>query len=329
MNVSAPPRRPDQPTVLVLRALGLGDTLTGVPALRALRRRWPEHRLVLAAPHHLGLWLQRLGVVDGVLDTRDLAPLPWTGDRPDVAVDLHGRGPESQRLLQPLRPRQLVAFRCPAAGIVDGPTWYADEHEVDRWLRMVGDFGATGNREELVLDDPLARGPAVVVHPGAASRSRCWPAERWRAVVDWLVGRGHPVIVTGSADERRLCAAVSGVRAQNLAGRLDLEALARTVADARLVLSGDTGVAHVATAYRTRSVLLFGPTPPAHWGPAVDLDRHAVLWYGSAGTAGDPHGSEVDPTLARISVADVLAAATPFLDTPRLGVTTPGYRSQR
>jgi len=325
VNVSPLAPMTEQPTVLVLRALGLGDTLTGIPALRALRRRWPDHRLVLAAPRHLGTWMQRLGVVDGVLDTHNLAPLTWTGEPPNVAVDLHGRGPESQRLLQALDPLQLVAFRCPEAGIVDGPTWYADEHEVDRWLRMVGAFGARGHREDLVLDDLPSRGAAVVVHPRAASGSRCWPARRWRAVVDRLVQLGHPVIVTGSANEQPMCAAVAGDRAQNLAGRLDLEALARTVADARLVLCGDTGVAHVATAYRTPSVLLFGPTPPAHWGPAVDIDRHTVLWYGTPGTVGDPHGSEVDLTLARITVADVLAAAASFLDTSRFGQTSPGY----
>ena len=39
-----------QPTLVAYRALGLGDLLTGVPALRALRDAFPEHRLVLAAP---------------------------------------------------------------------------------------------------------------------------------------------------------------------------------------------------------------------------------------------------------------------------------------
>jgi len=69
------------PTVLVLRALGLGDALTGIPALRGLRRAFPEHRLTLAAPSQLGQWLRRLDVVDAVLPTPDLQPLPrwlWT-----------------------------------------------------------------------------------------------------------------------------------------------------------------------------------------------------------------------------------------------------------
>ena len=40
-------------SILVLRALGLGDLLTGLPALRALRARFPEHELVLAAPERV------------------------------------------------------------------------------------------------------------------------------------------------------------------------------------------------------------------------------------------------------------------------------------
>jgi ADP-heptose:LPS heptosyltransferase len=61
--------------VLALRALGLGDALTGVPALRGLRRRWPAARLVLAAPPGPGGWLRDLGLVDAVLPAAGIAPL--------------------------------------------------------------------------------------------------------------------------------------------------------------------------------------------------------------------------------------------------------------
>jgi hypothetical protein len=56
-------------------------------------------------------------------------------------------------------------------------------------------------------------------------------------------------------------------------------------------------------------VLLFGPTPPAAWGPAVDGHLHEVLWHGAGRPPGDPHGAEPDPALREITVDEVLAAA--------------------
>ena len=51
--------------------------------------------------------------------------------------------------------------------------------------------------------------------------------------------------------------------------------------------------------------MLFGPTPPAEWGPPPDRPRHQVLW---AGGRGDPHADTPDPGLLAITVQDVLDA---------------------
>ncbi len=67
-----------------------------------------------------------------------------------------------------------------------------------------------------------------------------------------------------------------------LAGRTDLVELAAAVAAAGRVVCGDTGVAHLATALGTPSVVLFGPTSPARWGPPADRPQHRVLWAGRA-----------------------------------------------
>jgi ADP-heptose:LPS heptosyltransferase len=81
------------------------------------------------------------------------------------------------------------------------------------------------------------------------------------------------------------------------------------VARAAVVVCGDTGVAHLATALGTRSVVLFGPVPPSRWGPAVDHDRHTVLWHGAGlNGGGDPHGTAGDPELLSIGLDEVRRA---------------------
>ncbi|WP_432488306.1 glycosyltransferase family 9 protein [Kineococcus sp. SYSU DK018] len=300
--------------LLVLRALGLGDLLAGVPALRGLRRAFPDRRLLLAAPAGIGGFLQRRGVVDEVLVTAGLEPLRAKGSG-HLAVDLHGNGPASRDPLAATGPDGLLGFRTDGH---DGPEWVRDEHEVARWCRLVAAWGAACGPEDLRLRPrgPVPADGPVVVHPGAAFASRRWPVQRWAAVVGGLTAAGHEVHVTGTADEADLGAALAGAGAVDRCGDLDLDGLAGLVGSARLVLSGDTGTAHVATALGVPSVLLFGPTPPHWWGPAIDEDRHVVLWHGdpaATGYVGDPHGAQVDPTLARITVEEVLAASAAFL----------------
>ncbi len=82
-----------QPRLLILRALGLGDFLVGVPAYRALRAAYREHQIVLAAPGPLACLAALTGTVDPLLPAGELQPVRWAGPPPDVAVDLHGNGP--------------------------------------------------------------------------------------------------------------------------------------------------------------------------------------------------------------------------------------------
>ncbi len=308
--------------VLVLRALGLGDAVTAIPALRGIRRAWPDRWVLLAADPRIGGWLRDLGIVDEVLPTRPLMPLAWPppaviGSSGHVAVNLHGRGPQSHRLLAATGPDRLVGFRQPAAGQLQGPGWRADEPEVDRWCRLVHSVGGRCGPEDLRLPPPEQSSGEVLLHPGAGAPARCWPARRWAALVAHLASAGLPVALTGGAVERPLCAEIMSMAddlaepttgVSNLAGRLTVSGLARHVARARLLVCGDTGVAHLATAYGARSVLLFGPTSPRHWGPAVDADRHTVLWHGDDDHPGDPHGAAIDPALASLTVDEVWAA---------------------
>lgn len=267
-------------------------------------------------------------VVDRALPTTGPGPVERTGAPPDVAVNLHGRGPQSHRALLALRPRVLVAFASAQAGVCCPPS-RADEHEVDRWVRLVRSTGAECDLDDLRLPyEPEPRGRTVVLHPGAASGSRRWPVDRWKAVGRALARDGYDVVVTGVRAEADLCAAVAAQPGlTDRCGRDDLRGLADLVARASLVLCGDKGVAHLATALGTPSVLLFGPVSPAQWGPPVDRGLHRVLWHpdGAQGP-GDPHGAALDPRLARITVDEVLGTARGLLSPLAPAVTQPPGR---
>jgi len=291
--------------VLALRALGLGDLLTAVPALRGLRRAHPEQRLVLATPGWLEPVAMLTGAVDGVLPTAPLSRVP--GWPPRLAVNLHGRGPQSTQLLRELRAGEIWAYDTAGA-----PAWDDGEHEVQRWCRLLEAHGVECDPLALDLaapDEPPLAGGLTVVHPGGAAAARRWPASRWSVVAEALADAGHDVVVTGSNDELDLARAVAagaGLAPDAVvAGRLDLTGLCAVVACARLVLSADTGVAHLATAYRTPSLVLFGPVPPSRWGPPAVRRQHAVLW---SGTTSDPFAAEPDPGLLLLTPDDVLAA---------------------
>jgi ADP-heptose:LPS heptosyltransferase len=288
--------------LVVLRALGLGDLLTAVPALRALSRTHADHERILLAPAHLQPIVDLLGgAVHAIADTngvrRPPPALPPIADGADVAVNLHGRGPQSTALLRATRPARLIAFGVQAP-------WREDEHEVARWCRLLTAAGIPADPTELDLAPPPGPAPrpgATVVHPGASAPARRWPHERWAAVAR---AAPQPVVVTAGPGERPLAQAVAE-RAGAELFEGDLSRLAALVAGADRVLCSDTGIAHLATALGTPSVVLFGPTSPARWGPPPERVQHRVLWRGGHG---DPNGPEPHPSLLAIEPSDVLEA---------------------
>jgi ADP-heptose:LPS heptosyltransferase len=306
-----------RPVALALRALGLGDFLAGLPALQLLKRALPEHEVVLAAPAVFAPIIPLVPAVDRLAPTCELMPVDRRYRGVEVAVDLHGKGPASRRLLADLEPGRLVGFADPAAGFT-GPPWYGAEHEVKRWCRLVGTaFG---------LDD--AEWPSVVgavevpaeeadvgltiVHPGAAAASRRWPAERFADVAAQLHHQGHRVVITGGPAERSLAESISDASGAPTLLDLSLPRLMSVVASAHLVVCGDTGVAHIASNYATPSVVLFGPVSPAVWGPPPD-PLHLVIFHGDG--TGDPHGEQPDPALLRITVGEVLDGVRQLMQT--------------
>ncbi len=334
-------------TLLVIRPTGLGDLVMSLPALRALRRAHPDAELVTTCPAPLVPLARLAGVADRfvtevapdeageVLDPSrhretnaaildNVFAEPHRGDSETVAVLKMPEDELSRRVLD-RGPGRVVLFRHPDVPGTAGATPYVeDDHILDRWERLLTPAGMPPDRADLYLALPPTDGelPTRVVgeagdgraptllHLGAGSPSRRWPARRWAQVAAGLAADGHHVVFSGSPGERDLVAGVAAAAglgaSTNLAGTTDPVGLARLVRSARLVLSTDTGVPHLAAVYGRPSVTIFGPTPPGNWGPPAGSTGHRVLWSGRTGVM---YGPETDPGLLDITSAQVLDAA--------------------
>jgi ADP-heptose:LPS heptosyltransferase len=323
-------RRPTRPPVVaprrvaLLRALpGIGDLLCAVPALRALRATWPRAHVTLLGLPEAEWFVQRYGhLVDELLPVEGVTGLPEVqADRRraqrflqaarerrfDLALQAHGSGAVTNRLLTQLGAGHLVTAHVPGHWVPPGTTiHYPDAPEVVRVLRVVTAAGCrlSGMHLDLpvtpaerravarLLDDVgVAPGAYVCLHPGASRPSRRWPAERFAAIADRLTRHGLPVLVTGSAKERDLARTVRRhmrqrlrESARDLTGRTGVGTLAALYRQARLVVTNDTGASHVAAAVRAPSVVVSSSPDPWRWAP-LDAARHVVV-AGGAGGAG-------------------------------------------
>lgn len=283
--------------VLALRAAGLGDLLTAVPALRSAASVGAQG-VELAAPRWLHPLAPLLPGVSGVVDVEGLAPQTDLSGK--VVFNLHGRGPQSHSALLEKAPRDLVAFRCPQVWEF-GPAWFTDEPdepERHRFARLLEWVGVSCDAEDVAIRRPAAPPvvrDAVVLHVGGTDAQRRWPAESFAALARRL-GPADVVITGGPGDLviAQRTAALAGLDTDRvLAGRLALDEFAAVIAGARLVVSGDTGGAHLAHAYGTPSVVVFGPSSPGQWGPPAGAPSLVLRGSGQAPVASDLSIAEV------------------------------------
>jgi heptosyltransferase II len=119
----------------------------------------------------------------------------------------------------------------------------------------------------------LGDGPAVALAPGAVGPSKRWPAAAYGQLARSLVADGLAVWVLGGPQEKQLAAEIVGDESRSihdLTGT-DLRNAILALAAARVAVSNDSGLLHVAAALGTPSAGIFGPTSPWHWAPLNPL----------------------------------------------------------
>lgn len=288
--------------------------ICAVPALRALRVRYPNSRIEWIGLPWAKSFADRFSkYVDRFIEFPgfpgmpeqeprvDLIPAFLTemqNRRFDLLIQLHGNGALTNPLISCFGAAQTAGFYIPSRPIPDPRTflaWREREHEALRYLRLLEHIGVPNQgkdsdfpltrADQLELEAhrdlaPLLDSDFVCVHPGARNRSKCWPPEHFAKVADGLADSGLRVVLTGSAGEADLIAQVrSHMRHEAFdSARLDLPlgALAALISKSALLVSNDTGVSHLAAALQIPSVVIFSSTDPERWAP-LNRDRHRVL----------------------------------------------------
>jgi ADP-heptose:LPS heptosyltransferase len=285
------------PHVLVARTDSEGDVLLAGPAVRAVAAH--ANRVTLLCGPRGEAAARLLPGVDDVVVWR----IPWIDPEPPPV----GRG-DVLELVDRLAPLdvdegliltsfhqsplplalvlRMAGVRRLAATSADYPGSLLDVrhrigddvHEVERSLSLAACLGYAlpgGDEGRLAVrrqrERPVFRGDSVIVHPGASVPARAWSPQRHRELVAALTARGHAVTVTGGPAETELTGFVAGEGNQDvvdLGGRTTLAELAEVIAGACVLVSGNTGPAHLAAAVGTPVVSLYAPTvPAARWRP--------------------------------------------------------------
>lgn len=266
----APP--PEARRILIAHHLLLGDTLMLTPLIAKLRERYPEADLLMALPDaYAPLYASR---------PYGLRALGWNPRYPAASALWRERGfdlalvPGDNRfswLAMALGARWIVAF----AG--DRPaykSWPVDE------LRPYPDAPAAWGDMVAALADgpaPAAYNPAhwpappvqalvapmrpyAVLHVGASSALKQWDATRWAELADRLAAQGiTPLWSAGPGEEAIVRACDPEARHSSIAGMLTLPQIWHLLARASLLVSPDTGIAHLGRVVGTPTVALFGP----------------------------------------------------------------------
>ena len=279
-------------SIAVFRARGLGDLLCAVPTLRALRRGWPHARVTLIGLPWARELAARFPVyVDEFVEFPGFPGFPGLRERrrePQAVLEfLRGARGDADLALQLLAAASsaIRSSRCSGLGarryfreaitalrpgrlstVARRRPGCRARHACSRRLacrleraepRSAGGPGRLAELAAVADERELPRGSYVCVHPGAELGSRRWYPERFAVVADALAARGFRVVVTGTGGEAAVARrVVERMRAPavDLVGRTTLGGLTALVDGARLVVTNDTGVRHVAAARGTPCV---------------------------------------------------------------------------
>jgi len=296
--------------VLVVRLRSIGDTVLATPSIYALRRFLPHARIDLlledwVAPLVAGSPdIDRLIVIKrGSATSRLAVARQLRAARYDVAFNLHGgstaafltraSGATHRVGYASYRYARLHNHTAPPASAL----WHRERtHSAEQQLGLLGWTGVPVSDRppaRLFVNAPAAASvarrlreagieteqPFVLIHPTAAFDSKTWPVSNFARVAEYLAAAHDLITIAVAAPNEREVVQTLGEqsRARVLSFTdLSLPEVTALAARARLFVGNDSGIAHIAAAVETPSVVVFGSSNVWHWSPWTDAPSEVV-----------------------------------------------------
>jgi ADP-heptose:LPS heptosyltransferase len=281
------------PRLLLIRPGGIGDAVLLVPAIRAFKTKFPDSEITVLAESRNGAVFSLCPDVARVLlydHPRQL--LAALRQRYDLVIDTEQWHRLSAVVARLVRSNLKIGFGTnERQRMFNVAVPYAHEdYERYSFLQLLEPVGIgaadtdypflsvpaplPGRAQEMLA--PLAGRPFVALFPGASIPERRWGVEKVRALAARLNARELQVVVVGGGKDRAAAERILfGRRGLNLAGKTSLAETAAVLQRSRLLVSGDSGVLHLAVGLDVPTVSLFGPGIAAKWAPRGD--KHIVL----------------------------------------------------
>src|SRR3989344_2356558 len=290
--------------ILVIRLDHIGDVITSIPTLRALRRAYPKAHISIMLRSLTKELMENCPYVDEVIV---YDPLWYRGKKTfsilkhikffkkirrnnfDLAIDLRGE-------LRNIFIAYLSKSRYRLAYDVKGGNFllthigkYDDSlHIIDRNLNLLRTIGISSkdkklelfipNKEKIFVDNLLKKNKIkkfVILHPGSGGKLKLWDNKKFAEVGNFL-SKKYSIILTGSDNEKWMADEIMKNMQNkpiNLSGKLSLMQLAELIRRAELIICPDSGPMHMAKAVNTRLIALFGTSLSYVWGYNDDKSR--------------------------------------------------------
>jgi heptosyltransferase III len=272
---------------LILRGGAIGDFIVTLPALAAIRERWPDaHIELIGYPHIARLALQN-NLVNHVRSLDEAGMAAFFGSRPLFTPDqvdyirsfdlvfswLHDFDGTVKTNLTLAGARQVV-YGSP---LIPDHTHAADHlFKPLEQLALYTDWALprlhlnadTIQTAQDYLRQRQLKPPCWAIHPGSGSRKKNWPLAHFQACATFLTQHGiTPLYILGEADEHEQRLLEPVVPPAQLLTGLPLTEIAGILSQCQGFLGNDSGITHIAAALDCPVITLFGPSNPAQWAP--------------------------------------------------------------